>query len=77
MPVVAPCAAVPAVVVACLAAVALSACTAQQGYATGQAWQRNECNRIPGYEERRRCLERVEQSYEAYRRDAQTATDPK
>lgn len=55
----------------------LPGCSAQQVYGSGQAWQRNECNRLPGADERRRCLESNSRSYEDYRRESQAAKDVK
>ena len=52
-----------------------SGCTAQQAYETGQAWQRNKCDRIVDFEERRRCLEAADVPYDSYRR--QTGEDGK
>lgn len=42
-------------------------CTTQQLYSTGQAWQRNECNRLMDQQERSRCLWSTITSYEAYK----------
>jgi len=45
-----------------------AACSSQQGYATGQAWQQNECNKIIDTPDRERCLARARQSYDTYQR---------
>ncbi len=45
----------------------LAACTSQQAYGVGQAWQRNQCFMITDAEERSRCLESANTSYEQYR----------
>ena len=38
---------------------ALPGCSTEQMAATGQAWQENQCNRLPDRDEQRRCLERA------------------
>jgi len=45
-----------------------AACSSQQTYATGQAWQQNECNKIIDTPDRERCLARARQSYDTYQR---------
>ena len=54
-----------------------SGCTAQQAYETGQAWQRNKCDRIVDFEERRRCLEAADVPYDSYRRQTEEDGKPK
>ncbi len=63
-----------------IAATALSTgtgCTTQQLYSTGQAWQRNECNRLMDQQERSRCLSSTSTSYEAYKQQSGTGSEPK
>lgn len=52
-------------------------CTTQQLYNTGQAWQRNECNRLMDQQERSRCLSSTSTSYEAYKQQSGTGSEPK
>lgn len=47
-----------------------SGCTPQQLYATGQAYQRNQCLRLPDQRESERCLSKASTTYEEYKRDA-------
>ena len=48
---------------ACVAAATLtSACTSRQAYDSGQAWQRNECQR---------CMGSASTSYDSYQRQRQ------
>jgi hypothetical protein len=54
-----------------LAAMSLPACTAEQAYGTGQAWQRNQCNRLPDKAEYDRCMESANTSYEKYKRETE------
>lgn len=58
---------------AVFAAAFLAVCCASCTYATGQAWQRNECGRIADANEYQRCLERARGGEDEYRRDAERA----
>ena len=51
----------------------LTACSGQQIYGTGQAWQRNQCFKISDAQERSRCLEAADTPYYEYRRDTGVA----
>lgn len=62
---------------AALSPLFFSGCTAQQAYETGQAWQRNKCDRIVDIEERRRCLEAADVPYDRYRRQTEEDSKPK
>lgn len=57
-----------AICVAILVSLALSGCTSEQVYYTGQAWQRNECNKIFDRNEYERCMNATNTPYEDYRR---------
>jgi hypothetical protein len=57
--------------------VALGACSSQQLYGVGQAWQRNECFRISDQQERSRCLSSTSTSYEQYKRESKAASEAK
>jgi hypothetical protein len=48
---------------------ALSGCSSQQMYASGQGYQRNQCERLPDMGERQRCLEKANMSYEEYKKE--------
>lgn len=50
---------------ACLLA-GLSGCTAQQLYASGQSWQRNECFKQLETTRRNQCLQHTWVSYDQY-----------
>lgn len=50
-----------------------SGCSAQQWYGAGQAWQKNECNRIADPQERNRCMSSTQTSYEDYKRQSEAA----
>jgi hypothetical protein len=61
-------------VAACLfGAVVLQACSSQQIYGAGQAWQHLECSKINDTQERNRCMASASTSYEEYRRQAEAA----
>ena len=53
-----------------------TACSSQQTYATGQTWQRNECNKIIDMQERQRCLARANDSYETYQKQVDDMKKP-
>lgn len=65
--------------VAGLAAVlSLSAgCSTRQAYDSGQAWQRQECNKYPDPQERARCQSSASTSYEDYQRQSEAAKNPR
>ena len=46
----------------------LAACSSQQLYGSGQAWKRNQCQRMPDTRERERCLDSTAATYEEYQR---------
>jgi hypothetical protein len=45
-------------------------CSAQQGYASGQAWRRNRCLQIVDSQQRLRCLNEADTSYCTYKKDS-------
>lgn len=47
----------------------LCGCTAQQLYASGQSWQRDQCFRLVDAAQRDRCLSRTWVSYDQYERE--------
>jgi len=59
------------------AAIAATACSSQQLYASGQAQQRNECDKIVDFQERQKCMARANTSYETYQRQTEEAKHPK
>lgn len=62
---------------AVLGGIGLPACSSQQLYGTGQAWQRQECNKIIDAQERGRCLASASTSYDEYRRQSEAAKGAK
>ncbi|MFZ2648987.1 MAG: hypothetical protein WA210_02675 [Burkholderiaceae bacterium] len=58
--------------VLCLAGL-VQACSTQQAYGAGQAWQRQECNKIIDAQERGRCMASTNTSYDEYKRQAEAA----
>lgn len=58
-------------IVAAITMVTATGCTTQQLYNTGQAWQRNECNKIMDQQERTRCLSSTSTSYETYKKQSE------
>jgi len=49
----------------------------QTAYYTGQAWQRNECQKLNNEIERRQCMKEAEASYEDYQRLRQSEESEK
>jgi len=49
----------------------LSACSSQQAYGAGQAWQHHTCNRISDMQERNRCLSSANRSHDDYQRESE------
>jgi hypothetical protein len=50
-----------------LAALLLPGCPAEQAYSTGQAWQRNQCSKIPDKAEFDRCMSNTQTTYDSYK----------
>jgi hypothetical protein len=64
----------------CLAVLALpflAACSTEQVYGAGQAWQKAECSRIIDAQERSRCMASTNTSYEDYKRQQEAARSSK
>jgi hypothetical protein len=49
----------------------LAGCASEQFYASGQDWQRQECNKLPDSQERGRCLKNAGTSYDSYQRQVE------
>ncbi len=52
---------------------AVTGCSSTQWYGAGQAWQRNECTKIPDAEQRQRCFASTAMSYDEYQRQQAAA----
>lgn len=55
---------------------ALAGCTAERAYSSGQAWQRNECDKLPDFQERQRCLASANTPYSADQKQVEQAKKP-
>jgi len=60
------------VVLSLLPVLFLPGCTAERAYGTGQAWQQNQCSRIPDKAEADRCMDRANTSYDSYKRQTES-----
>jgi hypothetical protein len=58
---------------ALLVALALPACSTEQLYGSAQAWQRNQCSKIPDKTEFDRCMAKADTTYESYKRQTESA----
>jgi len=56
-----------------LVALSLPACTAERVYGSAQAWQQNQCNKIPDKTEFDRCMSKANTSYDSYKRQTEPA----
>jgi hypothetical protein len=61
---------------ALLAATVLAACTTQDAYQAGQAWQKQQCAKLQDSAERTRCEQSAAVSWERYRAEAEAAKQP-
>jgi hypothetical protein len=50
-------------------ALTMAACSSEQVYNSGKAWRMSECDRIENSQERARCREEANRSYDEYERD--------
>ncbi len=50
-----------------LMAMSLAGCTAEQAYGAGQAWQRNQCSRLPDKADFDRCMKKTDTTYDSYK----------
>lgn len=54
-----------------LAAAQLAACSARQAYGSAQAWQRNQCMKLPDKAVFDRCMSDANTSYDSYRQQTE------
>lgn len=57
-----------ALLAAGIAALSLPACTTEQVYASGQAWQRSQCAKLLERWEYERCMRDADLAYDEYKR---------
>lgn len=58
----------------CIAA--LAACSSEQVYNGGQAWRRSTCDQMADREQRARCLQEADRSYDSYKKESDKAAAP-
>ena len=49
----------------------LTACSTEQAYNTVQAWQRNQCNKIPDNADYDRCMRQTQTPYDSYKQQTE------
>ena len=54
----------------------LAGCSSQQLYASGQGWQKQECQQVLDREQRTRCEQSAATSHERYQADTAAAKKP-
>lgn len=54
----------------------LAGCSSPQLYASGQGWQKQECQKMLDREQRTRCEQSAATSYERYRAESAAAKKP-
>ena len=54
----------------------LAGCSSQQLYATGQGWQKQECQKMLDREQRTRCEQSAATSYARYQAESAAAKKP-
>ena len=59
------------ILIAPVAALSLPACTAEQIYGSGQAWQQNQCGKIVDKAEFDRCMSKANTTYDSYKRQTE------
>jgi len=55
-----------------LVALSLPACTAERVYGSAQAWQQNQCHKIPDKAEFDRCMSKANTPYDSYKRQTES-----
>jgi hypothetical protein len=58
----------------CVLALLACGCSNRQVYDSAWGWRRNECQKIVNDDERARCLEAANTSYDKYKREQDEAT---
>jgi hypothetical protein len=56
---------------AVFAILAVTGCSQHVAYESGQAWQRQECNKLADFAERQRCIDKANASYDRYQRQTE------
>jgi hypothetical protein len=59
------------ILMASVAALSVPACTAEQVYGSGQAWQQNQCGKIVDKAEFDRCMSKANTTYDSYKRQTE------
>jgi hypothetical protein len=61
------------ILINCMATTAMSACTTEQIYNSGQAWQQNQCGRYQNKADYDRCMSSAAPNYDTYKREVESS----
>lgn len=59
-----------------LLAAVLPGCSSEQVYNTSQAWRRSTCDQMADREQRTRCLQEADRSYDGFKKETDKAAAP-
>ena len=59
-----------------LLATTLPGCSSEQVYNSGQAWRRSTCEQMADREQRARCQQEADRSYDSYKKESDKAGAP-
>lgn len=66
----------PLLAVSALIATTLPGCSSEQVYNTGQAWRRSTCDQMADREQRARCQQEADRSYDSFKKESDKASSP-
>ena len=61
------------ILMAFIAATSMTACTTEQIYNSGQAWQQNQCGRYQNKADYDRCMSSAAPNYDTYKREVESS----
>ena len=67
---------VPLLAASVFIATTLPGCSSEQVYNSGQAWRRSTCEQMADREQRARCQQEADRSYDSYKKESDKAGAP-